>query len=114
MTMIYIGVFVLLMLIAITAVSNIKTDSFKDGYNFAKDAFQENNFRSAVEYLEQRVEESNMFDCNDDFDKGITRCMNDSIGKQICILDDREGGDWYFDYEDYKFKDSLTSRQIIL
>ena len=100
--------------IAFVIMLNKSISQFKIGYKYAEDIFQENNFKSAVIYLEEKIEESSMFDCNDDFTKGLQRCMNDSIGKQICKLNDREGGDWYFDYEDYKFKDNLTSRQILL
>lgn len=88
--------------------------SFENGFKYAQSVFSENNFRHSLEELNNYIEESRTFGSYNDFDAGVEQSIKQNISDEIDILNDREGGDWYFCEETLKFKDSLTSREIIL
>ena len=87
---------------------------FKNGFDYANTTFDEHNFRNAIKELQGYVEESKTWHEYDDFDKGIEQGIKERKMVQCLKLNEHDGGDWYFCNESLKFKDSLTSREIIL
>ena len=87
---------------------------FRNGFYYANETFSGNNFRHAIEELQGYVEESRTMGCYNDFDEGIEQSIKQNIADQCDIMNRDEGGNWYFCNESLKFKDSLTSREIIL
>ena len=93
---------------------------FRNGFYYANSTFStfstfsKGSFKDAIEELQSYVEESRTRGSYNDFDAGIEQYIKEHISRQCDALNEHEGGDWYFCNESLKFKDSLTSREIIL
>jgi len=94
---------------------NVKLNhGFRNGFYYANSAFSKGSFKDAIEELQGYVEESRTMGSYNDFDAGVEQSIKQNINDELNLMNDREGGDWYFCNESLKFKDSLTSREIIL
>lgn len=89
-------------------------NGFRNGFYYANSTFSKGSFKDAIEELQSYVEESRTMGSYNDFDEGIEQSIKQNIADQCDILNHYKGGDWYFCNESLKFKDSLTSREIIL
>ena len=94
----------------------IADKKFNDGIDLAKEVFgdEQYSFADSIRYLQGYIEESKTWCEYDDFDKGIEHHIKIHIGETCHELNTGCGGDWYFCEESLKFKDSLTSREIII
>ncbi len=112
-TLIFVFIFLLW---CIGKLSKLKSPkhSFKNGFKYANQVFCENNFRHSIQELNHYIEESKVFDSYDDFDRGVEQAVKEQTANTLNNLNETEGGDWYFCNESLVFKDSLTSREIIL